>query len=207
MKALTEVRMFPRRAPARLLDPIIRGLAATGVTPNAISAAGFIGNLVAAVLIASGALLAGGVVVLFASALDMLDGGLARATGRATPFGGVLDSTLDRLSEAVVLFGISWYAIERGLQTEALLAFVAVVGSLMVSYVRARVEGAGGRLLDGVFTRSERVVVTALALITGWLLPGLWILAVVSSLTALQRMWLAKAAVEAVDHSAAPGRR
>jgi CDP-diacylglycerol---glycerol-3-phosphate 3-phosphatidyltransferase len=206
VKALADVRLIPRRAPARLLDPVIRSLAATGVTPNAISAAGFLGNVVAAVLIASGALAAGGVVVLVASALDMLDGGLARATGRATPFGGVLDSTLDRLSEAVVLFGVSWYAIEGGLQTEALLAFVAVVGSLMVSYVRARVEGAGGRLLDGVFTRSERVVVTGVALITGWLLPGLWILAAVSTLTALQRLWLAKAAVEAVDSTAEPRR-
>jgi CDP-diacylglycerol--glycerol-3-phosphate 3-phosphatidyltransferase len=206
VKALGDVRLFPRRAPARLLDPMIRGLAATGVTPNAISAAGFLGNVIAAVLVASGALAAGGVVVLFASALDMLDGGLARATGRATPFGGVLDSTLDRLSEAVVLFGISWYAIERGLRTEVLLAFAAVVGSLMVSYIRARVEGAGGRLLDGVFTRSERVVVTGLALITGWLLPGLWILAAVSTLTALQRLWLAKAAVEAIDHAAEPRR-
>lgn len=200
MKAF-DVRLLPRRAPARILDPIIRGLAATGVTPNAISVVGFLGNVAAAALVANGALAAGGAVVLFASALDMLDGGLARATGRATPFGGVLDSTLDRLSEAVVLFGISWYAIERGLQTEALLAFAAVVGSLMVSYVRARVEGAGGRLLDGLFTRSERVVVTGLALITGWLLVGLWVLAAVSTFTALQRLWLAKAAVEAVGQT------
>jgi len=207
VKALGEMRLFPRRAPARLLDPLIRSLVATGVSPNTISVTGLLGNGVAAVLVASGALATGGVVVLFASALDMLDGGVARATGRATPFGGVLDSTLDRLSEAVVLFGISWYAVERDLETEALLAFVAVVGSLMVSYVRARVEGAGGHLLDGVFTRSERVVVTGLALITGWLLAGLWILAVVSTLTALQRLWLAKAAVEAGDSVSGPRRR
>lgn len=187
---------MPHRAPAAVLDPIVRGLAAAGVTPNAISVVGFLGNVVGAGLVATGALASGGLVVILASALDMLDGGLARATGRATPFGGVLDSTLDRLSEAIVLFGIAWYATESGLHTEALLAFVAVVSSLMVSYIRARVEGAGGEILDGVFTRPERVVVTGVALISGYLLVGLWILAVVSTLTAAQRLWLAKAAVE-----------
>jgi CDP-diacylglycerol--glycerol-3-phosphate 3-phosphatidyltransferase len=196
------IRLLPARAPARVLDPIVRGLAAIGLTPNAISVAGVLGNGAAAVLVARGSLVAGGIVLLAASALDMLDGGLARATGRATPFGGVLDSTLDRISEAIVLFGLSWYAIEHNLHTEARLAFVAVVSSLLVSYVRARVEGAGGRLLDGVFQRPERVVVTSLALVTGWVLTGLWILAVVSTFTALQRLYMAKAAVEAINAGA-----
>jgi CDP-diacylglycerol---glycerol-3-phosphate 3-phosphatidyltransferase len=201
--SLGELRLMPHRAPAAILDPIVRTLAAAGVTPNAVSVVGFLGNIVGAALVASGALVSGGIVVLLASALDMLDGGLARATGRATPFGGVLDSTLDRLSEAVVLFGIAWYATERGLQTEALLAFVAVVCSLMVSYIRARVEGAGGVILDGVFTRPERVVVTVIALVSGWLLIGLWLLAIVSALTVAQRLWLSKAAVDAATSTSA----
>ena len=202
--SLSDLRLLPRRAPAAILDPIVRALAAAGVTPNSISVAGVLGNAAGAALVASGSLAAGGVVVILASALDMLDGGLARATGRATPFGGVLDSTLDRISESVVLFGIAWYASAQDLQTEALLAFVAVVGSLMVSYIRARVEAAGGSILDGVFTRPERVVVTGVALVTGWLLVGLWILAVVSTLTAMQRLWLARAAVDSARPAVGP---
>lgn len=189
------MHLLPKRAPARVLGPIVGALARAGVTPNQISVAGFLGNVGAAALIANGQLMPAGIVVLVASALDMLDGGLARATGRATPFGGVLDSTLDRLSEATVLFGVLWYEIELGHQEESLLAFAAVVGSMMVSYIRARVEAAGGALTDGLFTRSERVVVTGVALIFGWLRPALWLLAVLTLATAVQRLYLAAGAV------------
>lgn len=184
-----------RTRPERLLAPLVRALASAGVTPNMVTVVGFLGNVVAAVLVASGALEVGGVVLLVASAVDMLDGSLARATGRVTPFGGVLDSTLDRLSEAALLFGVQWYALEQGNNELASLAFAAVVGSIMVSYVRARVEGAGGRLTDGVFTRVERVILLGVVLIVGWLRAGLWILAVVSLATALQRLYLAADAV------------
>ncbi|MEZ4502726.1 MAG: CDP-alcohol phosphatidyltransferase family protein [Dehalococcoidia bacterium] len=189
------MHLLPKRAPARVLGPIVGALARSGVTPNQISVVGFLGNVGAAALIANGLLLPAGILVLFASALDMLDGGLARATGRATPFGGVLDSTLDRLSEATVLFGVLWYEIDLGNREEALLCFAAVVGSLMVSYIRARVEAAGGALTDGLFTRSERVVVTGVALIFGWLRPALWLLAVLTLATAAQRLYLAADAV------------
>ena len=108
------IKLLPQRAPARVLDPIVRGLARAGVTPNALTVAGFVGNAIAAALVVQGWLVAAGVVVLLASALDMLDGALARATGRVTPFGGVFDSVLDRLSEAVVLFGICWYQLDLG---------------------------------------------------------------------------------------------
>jgi CDP-diacylglycerol--glycerol-3-phosphate 3-phosphatidyltransferase len=197
-------QLMPHRPPPAVVGPIVRALAAAGVTPNAVSLVGFLGNVAAAVLVASGWLVAGGLVLLVASALDFLDGGLARATGRSTKFGGVLDSTLDRLSEAVLLFGVQWYAIERGLAQEALLAFVAVVGSLMVSYVRARVEAAGGQMTDGIFTRPERVVVMVAALVTGYLRVGLWVLAVVSVFTAAQRLYLAQAAVSDAPPAGGP---
>jgi len=184
------IKLLPQRAPAQILGPIVRALARLGVTPNALTIAGFVGNAIAAVLVVQGWLIAAGVVVLIASALDMLDGALARATGRVTPFGGVFDSVLDRLSEAVVLFGICWYQLDLGNREEALLAFVAVVGSLMVSYTRARAEAAGAMLKDGLFTRAERVVVTGAALILGWLRPALWLLAVLTLLTTLQRLYL-----------------
>ena len=184
------MKLLPQRAPARILDPIVRGLARIGVTPNMLTVAGFVGNAIAAVLVVQGWLIAAGIVVLFASALDLLDGSLARSTGKVTPFGGVFDSVMDRLSEAIVLFGICWYQLDLGNREEALLAFVAVVGSLMVSYTRARAEAAGVMLKDGLFTRAERVVVTSAALILGLLRPALWLLAVLTLLTTFQRLYL-----------------
>lgn len=111
----------------------------------------------------------------------------------------MFDSTLDRFSEAVVLFGIAWYAFDTGNREQALLAFAAVVGSLMVSYVRARAEGLGLELRDGIFTRAERVVLTGAMLILGTLRTGLWILAVLSVFTALQRLWIASSMLLAKD--------
>ncbi|MEX2229769.1 MAG: CDP-alcohol phosphatidyltransferase family protein, partial [Dehalococcoidia bacterium] len=198
--------LLPTRAPARLLAPIVGALVAIGVTPAMLTIAGFAGNALAAVLIARGGLAAGGAVVLVASALDMFDGAVARATGRASRFGALFDSVLDRASEAVVLFGIAVYAIDRGSREQALLAFAAVVGSLLVSYVRARAEGLGATLTDGLFRRQERVVLTALGLMLGLLRPALWMLAVLSLLTAAQRLVLAARAVRAIDRSEAAAR-
>jgi CDP-diacylglycerol--glycerol-3-phosphate 3-phosphatidyltransferase len=162
-----------------------------------LSVAGLLGNGVAALLIAQGQLIAGGVVMLLASALDMLDGALARATGKASRFGALLDSVFDRLSEAAVLFGVVLYALDRGNEDQAALAFVAIVGSLMVSYVRARAEGLGVSMTDGLFTRPERVVLLGAALLVGWLTPALWVLAVLTMLTAFQRLYLGARALAA----------
>ncbi|MGE3960908.1 MAG: CDP-alcohol phosphatidyltransferase family protein [Dehalococcoidia bacterium] len=183
--------ILPRRAPAAVLDPIVGVLASVGVTPTMLTTLGFLGNVLAAYFVVEGWLLAGGIAVLLFSALDMLDGALARSTGTASRFGALYDSTLDRLSEAAVLFGILWYQLDLGNREEALLAFLAVVGSLMVSYVRARSEGLGMPLKDGLFTRSERVVLTGVFLLFGWLRLALWILAVLTLFTAAQRTWIA----------------
>ncbi len=111
----------------------------------------------------------------------------------------MFDSVLDRFSEAVVLFGIAWYGLKVGDPEQALLAFAAVVGSLMVSYVRARAEGLNLQLRDGIFTRSERVVLTGAMLILGYVTLGLWILAVASLFTAFQRLWIASRTLLAED--------
>lgn len=190
MARLTSMRLLPSRAPASVLAPIVAALARAGVTPNMLSVTGLLGNGAAGVLVARGDLVAAGIVMLLASGLDMLDGALARATGKAGPVGALLDSTFDRASEAAVLFGVLWYAIDRGDDEQAALAFVAVVGSMLVSYVRARVEGLGGKLTDGLFTRAERVVLLALALLFGFLRGALWVLAVLTVLTAAQRLYL-----------------
>ena len=200
------VRLLPARPPAAAIDPIVRVLASLGIGPAALTTAGLIGNIFAAALIVDGSLLAGGVVLLLASALDMLDGALARATGSASRFGAMFDSVLDRFSEAVVLFGIAWYAIESGNREQALLAFAAVVGSLMVSYVRARAEGLNLQLRDGIFTRAERVVLTGAMLILGYVTIGLWILATLSLFTAFQRLWIASRMLLAADAPPRPMR-
>ncbi|PKN81208.1 MAG: CDP-alcohol phosphatidyltransferase family protein [Chloroflexi bacterium HGW-Chloroflexi-9] len=197
--------LLPRRAPAAILDPIVRVLASAGVSPAALTTAGFLGNVLAAVFVARGEFLIGGIFVLLFSALDMLDGALARSTGRASRFGALYDSVLDRVSEAVVLFGLAWWAIDTGRDTEALLAFTAVVGSLMVSYVRARAEGLGLALKDGLFTRSERVVLTGVALIIGFVTAALWALAVLTLFTAAQRTWIAARML--IDEDAPKGGR
>lgn len=185
---MTIFRLLPARVPAFVLEPIVRRLAAIGVTPMALSVAGLAGNAAAAILISRGALFTGGAVMLLASALDLLDGALARSTNTASTAGALVDSTLDRVSEAVVLFGVLIYMLGANRDVDAMLAFVAVVGSMMVSYVRARAEGLGLSMTDGLFTRAERVLLLGAALILGYLSTALWLLAVLTSLTALQRL-------------------
>src|SRR5712692_6506813 len=157
--------LLPRSSPRWLIDPIVDVLARLGVTPNALTAAGVIGNGGAAVLCAIGEFLPAGIVMIGASSLDMFDGALARATGRATDFGSVFDAVMDRVSEAAVLFGLLIWFSDRGGRTEELLIFVAVVGSILVSYVRSRAEIIGLKMREGLFTRAERVSALALGLI------------------------------------------
>ncbi len=120
------------------MDPIARAVARTGITPNGVTALGLVGNLIAAWLAADGRWLAAGLVMLVGSGLDLLDGALARATGRVTPFGAVFDAVLDRYSEAVVLLGLVVYYADRDAYVQVVLLFAAVTGSILVSYVRAR---------------------------------------------------------------------
>ena len=180
--------LLPRSAPHWLTDPAVDLLARLGVTPNMLTAAGVAGNIGAGVLAANGNFLVAGIVVLAASSLDLLDGALARATGRATDFGSVFDAVMDRVSEAAVLFGLLVYFSDRGDRTEELLIFVAVVGSILVSYVRARAEIVGLKMKDGLFTRAERVVVLAAGLMVDQATIALWILAALASFTAAQRL-------------------
>ena len=189
---MPSLTLVPHKVSARFTDPIVSPLAAIGVTPNMISVFGFGGNVAAAVLAAGGHLLWAGVVMLVASALDLLDGALARKTGTVTKFGAVFDSVLDRLSEAAVLGGLLFHFTQIGGHTqEVVLCYAAIVGSIMVSYVRARAEGEGLTLREGLFTRAERVILLGGALIIGHgvILWALWALAVLSHATAAQRVF------------------
>ena len=164
---MTDLAETRHKLAERFTTPAARILSKTGVTPNMLTVMGFLVSVAAAVLIAKEYFLAGGLVVLLAGAFDLLDGPLARATGKTTRFGALLDSTLDRLSEAAVIAGILvYYAYHEG-TWESLLAYATFVGSVMVSYLRARAEGLGVKCEVGIFTRAERVVVMSIGLIVG----------------------------------------
>lgn len=176
-----------------LTKPVVRLLAKTPIAPNAVTWVGFLVTIGAAVLIITGHLFAAGFVVLVAGFFDILDGALARSTNRITQFGAVLDSTLDRLAEAVLLLGILvLYAREQSI-AGILVVGVALLGSLLVSYIRARAEAVGLECRVGLFTRAERVVVLALGLLLSQidyaLITALAIIVVFSFITVSQRLF------------------
>ncbi|MFC1897646.1 CDP-alcohol phosphatidyltransferase family protein [Chloroflexota bacterium] len=189
MVKLAEVR---KAVAYRLTEPVVRLLARTPITPSVITGFGFLLTVGTAALIITGHFLAAGFVVLVAGFFDMLDGALARRTNQTTRFGAVLDSTFDRLSEAVLLLGILvHYAGEQSL-TGILLVSVALIGSLLVSYIRARAEALGLECQVGLFTRTERVIVLALGLLLSQinyaLIIALAIIVVFSFFTIGQRL-------------------
>ncbi|OGO39752.1 MAG: hypothetical protein A2Z04_06235 [Chloroflexi bacterium RBG_16_57_9] len=160
----------------------------TGISPTGLTIAGFVFNLGVAYVLAQGQFQLGGVLVLVAGLFDTLDGAVARATGRVTRFGGFIDSTLDRLSEGAVYFGLLYYYAQQGWIVEPLLIYLTIVGSFMVSYTRARAEGLGLSCKVGLFTRLERLLVLALSLLFVQMTTGLILLAVGSMFTTLQRI-------------------
>jgi CDP-diacylglycerol---glycerol-3-phosphate 3-phosphatidyltransferase len=153
-----------------------------------VSLVGFLGNCGAAALVASGNFWQGGVAMLFFSLLDVFDGALARLTGRATAFGAVFDAVLDRASEAALLLGIVIYYTGEDSSLEVVLAYAALAGSVLVSYVRARAEASGILIKEGMFTRAERVIILGAGLILGVVAAALVVLAVLANLTAVQRL-------------------
>jgi CDP-diacylglycerol--glycerol-3-phosphate 3-phosphatidyltransferase len=166
-----------------------RFLAGLGLTPNMLTVIGVLLNAVVAVIIATDHPRLGGALLLVASAFDMLDGAVARASGLTSPFGGFLDSTLDRYSESLVFFGVLIYFIDGDdWKTGAILTFVSTVGALMISYARARAESLGYKASVGLLARPERVILLALFLMIGRPLIALWILAFATHLTALTRI-------------------
>jgi len=146
-------------------QPVVKFLARTPLTPNAVTWLGFCVTAGAAALVVTENLFAAGFVVLVAGFFDMLDGALARVTNRVSRFGGVLDSTLDRLSEAILLLSLLVVFIRGEQFAESLLVGAALAGSLMVSYMRAKIEALGIECRAGLFTRAERVIILALGLL------------------------------------------
>lgn len=173
---------------AAVTTPVARGLAALNVHPNTMTLIGFALNVGAALVIASGYPQWGGLAMLLASSTDALDGALARLTGKLSHFGAFLDSTLDRLSEGAALLGLLSWLLAEGHDVDVYLVFLTLLGSVMVSYTRARAEGLGLTCKVGLLTRPMRVVILGLGLLTLWLRPTLILLVVLIWLTVVQRI-------------------
>lgn len=165
-------------------------LGRSGITPNMLTILGLILTLGVTVTLATGYLVWGGILVLLTSAFDMFDGALARATQRNSTFGAFFDSTIDRYSEALIFLGLLlYYQGVPGAYYELSFVYLAIIGSLMVSYTRARAEALGLECKVGILARPERIILLSLGLLTGWLNFTLAILALFTNFTAAQRIY------------------
>ncbi len=193
-----------------VINPIVKGMIKVGITPNIITFLGLVFNVAAAALLVYGGVecpgqlcyvgWAGGI-ILFAGLFDMMDGRVARVGGMSSTFGALFDSVLDRYSELVTLFGFFYWLILSGYLWGSILTFVALIGSIMVSYVRARAEGLNIECKVGLMQRPERVVVTALGAIAAPLFNSpafdgtlifvyaMGLVAFLANLTAFWRIW------------------
>ncbi len=203
-------RDFLQKLIYAVINPLIRLLIALHITPNVITFVGLLLNIVAAACFVYAAVYAphdlyligwGGGIILFAGLFDMIDGRLARLGNMSSTFGALWDSTLDRYSELFTLFGIAFYLLQTGYVWSGVVTFVAMVGSVMVSYVRARAEGLDIECKVGLMQRPERVVVTSVGALLCGLLAGvvdfdpllllivpMWLIAILANITAFWRI-------------------
>ena len=177
-----------RNAFKGILDPLATLMNRMGLMPNTMTILGLVGNVIGAFLIAQGYLTAGGILVLLMGPVDALDGTMARLRGMAGNFGAFVDSVTDRYSELVIFAGLLYYFIQQNNQTAILLVYASAAGSVLVSYIRSRGQSLGWDTKVGVLTRMERYLVLAPAIILNYPMVGLWIIAVFSNLTAVQRI-------------------
>ncbi len=183
--------------------PVSAGFDKLGFSPNGVTILGLIVTLISAIFISLGMFLVGGIVMLIGSALDLIDGGLARRLGKVSNFGALLDSVIDRFQEALVFFGVLIYfltgpcdSLMTGFDTCSIgpvLAYSAFIGSVMVSYLRARAEGLGIDCKVGIMTRPERVIAVGIGLILSqWIsIVILFVLVIITVLglyTTIQRL-------------------
>jgi CDP-diacylglycerol--glycerol-3-phosphate 3-phosphatidyltransferase len=162
------------------------------LTPNAISLTGLVLNVVAAVLVWQEMFIVGGIAFIVGSVCDTLDGRYSRMSGKGTPFGAFLDSTLDRIEEGVVLTAIAVTFVDDGDKLAIAAVVVAVLASLLVSYTRARAEALGVECKVGIANRAVRVVILSIGLLLadlGVLAPAVYVLAGLGTLTVLQRIF------------------
>ena len=180
---------WARKWGAGVLEPLARLIARTGISPNVVTVTGLILNIGVAWVLAQGHMRLGGLLAALVGLLDALDGALARLTGQKSRFGAFLDSFVDRLCEAVLYLGLLIFYTRHGARQEIMLIYAAIVGSLLISYARARAEGLGLECKVGLLTRMERIAILSLALILNRMSIALWVLAILTNFTALQRVY------------------
>ena len=182
------------------------------LTPNAISLMGLFGNLVAAFLVTQRLFFLAGIAFILGSVMDTMDGRYSRMSGKGTLFGAFLDSTLDRVEEGIVIAAVAGYFATRGEDFAAAICVVAVLGSLMVSYTRARAEALGVECKVGLATRPVRVVILSIGLIFAkgagigdfeLLAPAIYVIAGLTIFTVFQRVWHVRNELTRMDAEAA----
>jgi CDP-diacylglycerol--glycerol-3-phosphate 3-phosphatidyltransferase len=178
------------------------------LTPNTISITGLVLNLAAAALITQRLFVLGGVAFIVGSVMDTLDGRYSRMSGKGTLFGAFLDSTLDRIEEGIVLTAVAWYFADTGHAIPAAACVLAVLGSLMVSYTRARAEALGVECKVGIATRPVRVVLLSIGIVFAkgagifdveLLAPAIYAMAALTAITVVQRVWHVRGELKALD--------
>jgi phosphatidylglycerophosphate synthase len=157
-------------------------------SPNTVTVAGFLVTVLSAYVL-SFDLFLGGIIVLAGGFFDMFDGIIARNNNKTTRFGAFLDSFLDRVSDALIFLGIAWNFNTFNNRTGIILCLTVLVGSFLISYARARAEGLGAKCTVGIMERPERIILISFGLITGLVMPILWIMLVLTWFTVFQRIY------------------
>jgi CDP-diacylglycerol--glycerol-3-phosphate 3-phosphatidyltransferase len=181
--------MLDKRLRSRVsqgLAPIGKGLEQAGISANFLTVVGLVLSVITAVLIGAGELRWAVLGLIASGFVDLLDGAVARRTGQASPRGAFFDSVTDRVSDAVVLGGVAWYLAGESPYLP-ILAFAAAALSMMVSYERARAEGLGYDGKGGLMERAERMVLLGIGLFFNILVPALWLMVILTSITCVQR--------------------
>lgn len=169
-------------------DAVVGAFAASGINPNFLTFMGFAINVVAAYLFAAGYFGWAGLAIILAGVFDLTDGPVARITQRVTPFGGFLDSVMDRYSDLCLLIGLLVFYGRVNRFRYVVLVAVAMIGSVMTSYARARAENLISSCKVGFLERPERVVLIIIGAVTNRMAPVLWVIVVLSNLTVIHRL-------------------
>jgi len=183
---------------SRLMEPVAKAFARTGLAPNVITLIGLVVGVVAGLLFAYGMQLWAGFALIVCGFFDIIDGAVARVIGRETAFGGVLDSVVDRYVDFLIFAGIIYAFINGELTEVGILpgwawGILAIVGSFMVSYTRARAEAAGSGKLDvGLAERGERIIILAVGALIGYVQYAVVLIVILTHLTVAQRLFAAK---------------
>ncbi len=184
----------------KLINPIVNFLIKNSIHPNSLTTFGLIFSIISAVLLAKGYFSWAGLSIIIAGTCDVMDGMVARATGRGSKFGALFDSSIDRYSEVFMFFGACFFFVKNDMYITSIAVFICISGSLMVSYIRAKSESLGLQCKVGIMQRAERIVYLALGALLGnitfvepsypvSLIIVIWFIAIFSNFTAIQRLY------------------